>query len=255
MTWTFCPPFTFLEIAVGKLQKGFRCTVLQSRILGCLASGQCQTLQRSCPTVGETWPGESPEPWLVSPWVLDWAQPAELPAGGAEVAGVASELRNGGNDKEREQAVPSTSSSCSPSCLLVVRFSHGCQMARRHLLNCQNLSLLGPEGANMAILGPVVTISAQAGANCPALSYVVIAWGRAWRDHHLPQLRLRGMAFRGRGHGPCPDHRGSWLIFPHAVALLVQRPEVDYQKEVTNLALLSSGSCGFWGIPSPESEY
>lgn len=36
----------FLEIAVGKLQKGFRCTVLQSRILGCLASGHSVKISR-----------------------------------------------------------------------------------------------------------------------------------------------------------------------------------------------------------------
>lgn len=115
----------------------------------------------------------------LEPWVLDRSQPAELPAGGAEVAGVMSELRNGGRDGEREQAVPSTSSSCSPSRLHAVLSSHVCQAAWRQLLNCQNSSLLGPEGTNMAVLGPMVPISAQARADSPVLSYAVIAWGPA----------------------------------------------------------------------------
>ena len=115
----------------------------------------------------------------MSPWVLDQSQPAELPAGGAEFAGVISELRNGGKDGEREQAVPSTSSSGSPSCLHVVLSSHICQTAWRQLLNCHNLSLCGPEGTNMAVLGPMVPISTQAGADSPALSCVVIASGTA----------------------------------------------------------------------------
>lgn len=69
----------------------------------------CTYIRR--PNVVETWPGESPEPWLVSPWVLDPSRPAEIPASSAEVA----ELINGGKDGERQQAILSTSSSCSPS--------------------------------------------------------------------------------------------------------------------------------------------
>lgn len=162
---------------------------------------------------------------------------------------------------KREQAAPSTSSSCSPSHLHAVLSTHACQMAWRQLLNCQNLSLFGPEGTNMAwspwcpfqlrtgqTLLPWAMPSLVGAQPCllegPSPTPALCAW-----------LRLQGMASSGWGHSLCPDHLGSWLSFPHGDALLALQPDIDYQKEVTNPAFLSSGSCGPWRIPSPEWEY
>lgn len=52
-----------------------RSTVFQSLILVCLVS---ETVSNSADKLFKCWFGESPEPCLASPWVLEWSQPYEL---------------------------------------------------------------------------------------------------------------------------------------------------------------------------------
>lgn len=203
-------------------------------------------------------------PWagLVFWWLLGWSQLTKLPAcDGAEAAGMLSELRNEGKDGQREKAIHSTSSFCSPSGVHVVQSSHVWQAAWRHLLNWPDFLVLGSEGINTIPSGSMGFFSVQVGTDsCPELCCHFLGYiPTSCREHHLLQLSTL-CSGSGGWHPVCEDMVHTWTTMDPDRASpwscpAWPSPWCTLPKNVTNSVLLNLGSFGPWRIPSPDSEY